>query len=366
MPLTYGIEIEVILPGGMTHHNAAMAIDAAGAPCYAAGYSHTPERTKWKIVSDGSLSSSGIPGGNGAEIVSPILTDITLEDQVNKVCATLASVGARVNRSCGLHVHIGARHLSLPAMKKLAELYAENEEVIDGLLPPSRRGSANAYLQPVKNLNRSRLQQATDVAGIANSISSRRYVKLNFQSYWRQGTVEFRQHSGTIDPAKILRWVSLCAKLIAAAEREQSVPVALPAGAPREFSGYWRSGRRTRAMFELLTRPEGATSEELRVRLGVQSRPNIRWHLERAGEPLPPTTGRPRRNGFEIFKLTTPTAVRVVTNVPATLDSFMTKLEMTAEEQTFWQERVTMVQPETGPGAVPSNTMRRAAARGGF
>ena len=364
MPLTYGIEIEVILPAGVTHHNAAVAIDAAGVPCYAAGYSHAVERTKWKVVSDGSLSSAGIIGGQGAEFVSPILTDETLEDQVNKVCATLASLGARVNRSCGLHVHIGARHLALPAMKKLAELYAENEDVIDGLLPPSRRGNANHYLQPVKNLNRANLARATDVAGIANSINSQRYVKLNFQSYWRQGTVEFRQHSGTIDPVKILRWVSLCAKLIGAAEREQTTPVALPAGTPPEFSSYWRSGRRTRILFEMLTRAEGVTSEELRVRLGVTSRPNIRWHYERAGEAIP-RTGQPRRDGFEIFKLTAPTAARTVPTAPATLDNFMAKLEMTAEEQLFWQERVAMVQPETGTAAIPSNTMRRAAARGG-
>jgi hypothetical protein len=138
--LTYGIEIETILPPNVTMSDCAARIEAAGVHCYNAGYSHTTERTKWKVVSDGSLT-----GGNGAELVSPILHETNF-DQISKVCAALTAMGARSNRSCGLHVHIGGRHLSVAAMKKLAALYVENEDVIDGLLPPSRRGTGNRYL----------------------------------------------------------------------------------------------------------------------------------------------------------------------------------------------------------------------------
>ena len=360
--LTYGIEIEAILPATVGLPECANVIDAIGVPCYYAGYSHDVQRVKWKVVTDGSLSS-GPGGGNPVEIVSPILTDVTL-DQVTKVCEALQGLGARINRSCGLHVHIGAQHLSVGAMKKLAELYIENEEVIDGLLPPSRRGNANTYLQSVKDrTSLPALAAATTVAQIAAAVgNSQRYVKLNFTPYWRQGTVEFRHHSGTIDPVKILRWVGFCSKLIAAAERDQRVPVALPAGSPPVYSGYWRSGRRTRAIFELLSRPEGATAEELRSRLNVRSRPNIRWHLERAGMPGVQSTSR--RGGFAVFKLTGTETVAVTRAEPATLDGLLVKLEMNTEETAFWKERAALVTPEVGPTAVMSNTYRRDLARG--
>jgi hypothetical protein len=244
-------------------------------------------------------------------------------------------------------------------MKKLAELYIENEDVIDGLLPPSRRGNANTYLQSVKTrTSRAALARANSVTDIATAIcNNQRYVKLNYTAFWRQGTVEFRHHSGTIDAVKILRWIGFCTKLIAAAQRDETVPVALPAGTPPAFSGYWRSGRRTRAIFTLLTRPEGATSEELRIELGVRSRPYVRGHLTRAGAP---TQAVSRRGGFEVFKLEA-SATPVLASEPATLDSLLVKLEMSADEVAFWKERAALVQPETGPEAIMSNTMRRAA-----
>lgn len=363
MPLTYGIEIEAILPRGVSLEACAIAIDAVdGVGCYYASYSHSVEHQKWKVVTDGSLSATGIPGGNCAEIVSPVLKEEDL-GQVNKVCEVLEALGAKVNRSCGLHVHIGARHLSVGAMRKLAELYVANEDIIDGLLPPSRRGNGNTYLRSMKsNTNLTQLATASDVQGIAQAINrSERYVKLNFTPFWRQGTVEFRHHSGTIDPVKILRWVSLCSKLIAVAEKDGSIPVALPVGTPPVMGGYWRSGRRTRAIYEMLTRPEGATSEELRFRLEVKSRPNIRWHLERAGVAAAEVSRRrERRGGYEVFKLENDAPV--ASAVAATLDGLLTKLEMSAEEVAFWKERATLVQPETGPAAVMSNTMRRTAA----
>ena len=46
------------------------------------------------------------------------------------------------------------------------------------------------------------------------SIFTTRYVKMNFQSYTRQGTVEFRQHSGTTTFSKIKNWILICARLI--------------------------------------------------------------------------------------------------------------------------------------------------------
>jgi hypothetical protein len=44
-----------------------------------------------------------------------------------------------------------------------------------------------------------------------------RYFALNFQSYANHGTLEFRQHSGTVDAEKATQWVRLVVGFIARA-----------------------------------------------------------------------------------------------------------------------------------------------------
>lgn len=357
--LDYGIEIEAILPPGVSYQQLAVIIEGAGVPCYYVSYSHTTERAKWKVVTDGSLSA-GVGGGSGVEVVSPPLTEAGF-DQIEKVCRALASIGARVNRSCGLHVHIGARTLSVPTLKKLASLYIENEPVIDRLLPPSRRGNANNYCKSITGANVAALASASDLRGITNAIGGGRYVKLNFEAFWRHGTVEFRQHSGTIDAVKIIEWIKFCSKMVAAAAREASTPIPVPAGTTLAPSPYWRKGRQRRALFTLLSRPEGVTSEELQRFLQERfgsgaAKSNIRGHLARAGSPFR-VIGR--RNRCEVFQLQT-TSVAAVTTEAATLESLCTKLAFDAAEKAFWEERFATLQPEAGPMPITSNTMRRA------
>ena len=44
--------------------------------------------------------------------------------------------------------------------------------------------------------------------------SAFRYFKLNCQSFFRHGTIEFRHHSGTTDFAKIKNWILFTAIVI--------------------------------------------------------------------------------------------------------------------------------------------------------
>lgn len=368
--LSFGIEIEFIVPHSETQGTIAEAIERAGVPCYAAGYSHALDRFRWKIVSDGSLN-----GGNGMELVSPPLF---VPDQVSTVCQVLAGKGATVNRSCGLHVHIGARDLPVPALKKLAALYIEHEDLIDSLLPPSRRGNANTYLKSLKSAaNIELLASATTVESLGVALTnnprfrggpeaqSYRYSKLNFMSYWKHGTVEFRHHSGTIDAAKIIRWVTFCSKMVEAASRDANEPIRTP-GAALGFGNqaYWRNGKSKKILFQMLQRPEGVTGIELARELGIRSRPNIRWHLIRAGAP---TTANGMRGGYEVFRLERdlPSAEMPA---PVSLDGLYDKLGLSDEDKAFWMERAAylgtgvgaiMDPAESGRAATVSNTLRR-------
>lgn len=360
--LTFGVEIEFILPD-TTQEYVAEALDNAGVACFAAGYNHQTS-TSWKVVRDGSVNS-------GHELVSPVLTENRFSE-IDAACAVLSRLGASVNRSCGLHVHVGARGLTVNAHKRLAALYAESEDVIDQLIPPSRRGSNNSYCASTKNVNVRALAAARDVTAIAHAVSNNdRRSKLNFTAFWRHGTVEFRQHSSTIDATKIKNWVLFCLKMVETAVREEGealeVAPARPATSPPPTRAalatnpYWRRGRRTRTIFSLLSRPEGATAEEVRVALGVRSRPDIGWHVARARESgtVNHQISYARSRGGEVWRLTGGVERASVPVAPlpppppadpqlrpiATLAELMAKLQMTPTERTYWVERQAMLSP---------------------
>lgn len=355
--LTFGVEIECLLPATVRSHSQT-AIELREA------ISRAIPNSMWQVKGDGSVMGSG---RFGLEIVSPPLRSDRAEDfaQIDTVCEILSLEGATVNRTCGLHVHVGARDLGVPALKSLAMLYADAEDVIDSLLPPSRRADNNRYCRSIKaNYNLSRLGRAEDVNAITTAIYGDRYVKLNFASYWRHGTVEFRQHSGTVDPIKIKNWVHFCVKMVKAAQAAPITVAASPAvvavTAPIPpalvLNDYWRSGRRTRTIQRLLDRPEGATAEEVREALGVRTRPNLRWHAERAHERLARSG---YRNGHAVYRRATynvsvdayshpapAPAPALVARPISSLPELLNRLQVTPMERTYWIERAAAFTPQ--------------------
>lgn len=357
MALTYGVEIECIVPTPRGGHYRevgrergpvlASAIEAAGVPCVYAGYSHTTNHRQWKIVTDGSLRVPTLVGiaYTGLEIVSPPLTegDPVGIEQIEKVCRVLEDLGATVNKSCGLHVHVGVNTLPFPAIRKLVLLYSNFEEVIDGLVPLSRRANANSYAQSIKSFDFGVINRARTVDTIRQAINyGGRYSKVNLNSFVKYGTIEFRQHSGTVKAEKIIKWAGLCMGLVSAAARTADEPTTVTVNATQ--SEYWQNGRRTQTLYRLLTRPEGVTAEEARIELAVRSRPNIRWHLQRAGAT---TAAYGRRDGREVFKLRDNETVPV--QQTPTLDSMLTLVNATPEDITFWKERQMALATMTAP-----------------
>lgn len=346
--LDFGLEIECLLPSmnagrPMDQARLAAVITAAGVPCHAVGYNHHLTRT-WKIVSDGSLR----PGPNqlGFEIVSPPLDENGL-DQVVKVCEALTALNATVNRSCGLHVHVGARTLGVPVLRKLAELYIAHELTIDTLLPASRRLSNCLYAQSMTATSAAALAAATDINAITNAIGHARYAKVNFQAYWRHGTVEFRHHSGTVVADKIIKWIILCNALVAAAKKEANIPVTGGGGTidPRSHTYWLHGGRRRRALFRMLVREQGVTRPELAAELNIRSLPLIRRHLVACGAS---TQTYGRRRGHDVYRLQAnrPAAGETVTSAtPTTLEGLCARLELSPEDKAYWEARAASFTP---------------------
>lgn len=163
----------------------------------------------WKITGDGSISANG---GYSFEVVSPILQGQEGVAQLEKVCQALKACGARINKSCGLHIHFDAQGFNLQTWKNLLINYAKAEEIIDAFMPPSRRENNNTYCKSIKH-HIPAISRATSIEKIM-SIMGNRYKKVNVLSYARHKTIEFRQHSGSIEFEKIKNWILFLHNLV--------------------------------------------------------------------------------------------------------------------------------------------------------
>lgn len=209
---TFGIELEIV------HSNKTKlrkAIISRGIACSIEGYNHITRR-HWKIVTDASVHG-------GYELVSPVLKGAEGLNEVKLVCEALEEVGAIINKTCGFHAHFGTDDFkdTIKVWRNLYINYATLESDIDAFMPPSRRN--NIYCKTLKVNNwKEKMQSAKTLVDLERVITGRnRYFKLNSQSYWRHGTVEFRQHSGTVEFDKIKNWLMFCARLIDLSKKEK-------------------------------------------------------------------------------------------------------------------------------------------------
>jgi hypothetical protein len=210
---SFGVEIEAY---GVTRAALLAELRAQGLEAQDEAYNHTT-RPHWKIVNDGSVN-----GANGFELVSPVLRGLEGLADLERACRALRRCGAKVNKTCGLHVHFGMRESPISHLRQVVRNYLVLETTLDQLMPPSRRN--NGYC---KSLRRSRSLEAAERAILAANTAQElavaangghgqdhRYHKVNVQSFFRHGTLEFRQHSASLEFEKISFWVKLLHNLI--------------------------------------------------------------------------------------------------------------------------------------------------------
>lgn len=267
MDRTFGVEIEAY---NLTPAQAAAAIDAAGITCRQEHYGHaTP--TNWKVVTDQSLRGARLVRADNPsygysdtfEVVSPILRGEDGYRQVRTVMAALTAAGAKVNKSCGLHVHIGAGDLTVAEVRNVAKNYVLFEDFFDAIMPLSRRACNNIFVMSNRkaaggdysNHASYRVMAKLDSCNTIDEIirvvcpgadhSGRgRYHKLNLVAMWVHGTIEFRQHAGTTDGEKAVKWIQLLMQFVnRAAQTRQRQPKVIAETSPlsRTFHNFFRT-----------------------------------------------------------------------------------------------------------------------------
>lgn len=318
----FGIEIECFLPDGRTGIQAANALAAAGIPCFFESYNHRTA-PHWKVVTDGSLGDYT----RGIEFVSPVLYGADGLAQVEKVCTALKAFGCTVNKKCGLHVHVGVRGAPLAFFKNLAKLYATYEPVIDGMMPNSRRASHNMFCRSMTALNPRTLETADSFDAVLRAVNGvgheSRYFKLNLSAYRRHSTVEFRQHSGTLEGDKAIKWTALCLKMVATAMKADC---AITATSSRNRA---RAGSKSRLIGDMMMRPEGVTAREAMTAAGW---PSVSLPQQAGICGLAYTT---QRTGREVRYF----AVTAQTGNDINVDTYATLIDATADEKAYMHER---------------------------
>lgn len=179
-----------------------------GVDIHSEGYNHTDNKSYFKIVSDSSVGGDVDPN----EVVSPVLNGNTNGmATLKKAIKSLDAVGARVNSTCGLHVHIGAAKLTGEQYVNVFKNYQKLERLIDSFMAPSRRGNCR-WAASLLDKDFSNCRGNYDIR--RNVFHGDRYYKVNAESFARHKTIEFRQHQGSTNYKKIEMWVKFCVKLV--------------------------------------------------------------------------------------------------------------------------------------------------------
>ena len=194
----FGMEFEHASSQEYSILERALASAGVATDPFATGHPTCPQRcyNGWQVKTDGSIS-----GEDGhrypVELTSPPLT---LRDY-KQVFTALRVVRphSRLNSSCGLHIHVAAPELRGVATgraegaeewrEKIKATWLSVEPLFFTYVVPSRRN--NDYCLPGVNW-------------------THKYRAMNLNPLGGRGTIEFRLHSGTLNPHKALAFAKLC------------------------------------------------------------------------------------------------------------------------------------------------------------
>lgn len=181
---------------------------------------------KWRLVSDSSISALSRRGYTSnseykVEFVSPICNyeDIaTIQEIIRK----LRESGAKVNASCGIHIHVDASRHNAKTLRNIVNIMAAKEDLLYKALQvkPDReedycRKADTRFLDVLNKRKPKTMEQIENLW--YNGPSKRhhhydesRYHALNLHSVFSKGTIEFRLFNSTLHAGKVKAYIQLC------------------------------------------------------------------------------------------------------------------------------------------------------------
>jgi hypothetical protein len=215
--MTFGVELETF---GLGKAAAIAKLGAQEGWRNAGSYAVDPKGRRWHAKGDASIH-----GYNPAEIVTPILKYEDME-LLQAAIRVLRGAGAKVNDSCGVHIHVGADLFDAPAVVRLVKYWHRKEALIKHALGTLIRRS-NTYCRDINaggfvdrlDARRGRIRTMPQLhevwyGGEAEARNARgyhyhgsRYHALNLHALAYHGTIEFRLFNATLHAGKVRAYV---------------------------------------------------------------------------------------------------------------------------------------------------------------
>lgn len=166
-------------------------------------------------------TDASLPENMGVEFRSVPMNGDLLFNSIKNFCKILVEKKYYVNQKCGLHIHLEVDQ-ELEFLKKIYLFYLKFEEMFFNMLPKSRRNikyccKFNKYYKDsiddiinVETLNEFKEMIYETMyynSEIKKRYNDKRYCWINLHSIFYRGTLEVRNHSGTINFSKIINWI---------------------------------------------------------------------------------------------------------------------------------------------------------------
>lgn len=200
---------------------------------------------EWKIMYDSSIygerktPTGYVPEDNydlKVEMVSPKLSYEELP-KFQECVRRVRNAGAKVNKSCGLHVHVDASNHNRQSLKNLIGIMYSKEDILFKALQVNESRASRwcqkvrePMLMQARRLSADETQDLTQLeriwyegnGGSREHYNWTRYHALNLHSVFYRGTVEWRCFNSTLHAGRAAAYVNLCLAISAQAIAQRS------------------------------------------------------------------------------------------------------------------------------------------------
>ncbi len=184
-----------------------------------------PQGRRWKVVSDASIrcearGDRSASRNYSVEVVSPICSYEDLET-VQEIVRQLRHAGAKVNNSCGIHIHVDASRHNAQTLRNVSNIMASKEDLLYKTLQVQvgrEYYCQKADLRFLDELNQRPPKTMEALERLWYNGNSRRnthydssrYHALNLHSVFSKGTIEFRMFNSTLHAGEVKSYIQLC------------------------------------------------------------------------------------------------------------------------------------------------------------
>ncbi len=180
----------------------------------------------WHLKDDSTCGKLGWNGPRGFEIASFVASGWQDLLNIEQVVRSVQNIGVKVNKNCGLHVHVDVSDFSKMDVSRLLAQWLKIElRMLHAV--PRRRASCDGYSKPIMYstsfyIDRDKHYGSREfwdlfvpdedpwamdrsvTLNITNFLKSQKWPKT-----WSKSTVEFRWPEGTLNPTDVKNWLRL-------------------------------------------------------------------------------------------------------------------------------------------------------------